>query len=58
MEHSKAMQDFLAKGGKVVVVPENQTSDYKLDYNLRDCTCGCNGDYTNHQMRKGERGIL
>jgi hemoglobin-like flavoprotein len=25
---------------------------------LGDCACGCEGDYTDHSMRLGERGIF
>ena len=58
MADSDAMARFLAKGGKVQTVPENKKSDYDFNFGLKGCTCGCNGNYTDHQMRKGERGIL
>ena len=57
MADSEAMARFLAKGGKVETVPADKKSDYKYDYALRDCTCGCNGNYTDHPLRLGEWGI-
>lgn len=55
----KAIADFLAKGGKVTQVKEGVTSNDSNDFvfnSLSDCSCGCKGNYTDHQMRKGERG--
>ena len=51
----KAVQEFLAKGGKVKEIPEGQTSN--KDYSLANCPCGCEGNYTDHTMRLGEKGI-
>ena len=30
------------------------TEDFSL---IADCDCGCNGDWTDHTMRQGEKGI-
>lgn len=46
------MAEFLAKR-TVTVVAEGVRA---IDPALRHCDCGCNGNYTNHTMRMGERG--
>lgn len=43
---------FFAKGGEVKPIPEGKTSDPYL----RECRCGCRGNYTEHSMRAGESG--
>lgn len=49
-----AMQAFTANGGKVETVKEGERA--YTDHSLRNCQCGCHGDYTEHSMRRGERG--
>lgn len=44
---------FKAQGGKVKTIPEGERS---IDPYLKGCKCGCNGDWTDHTMRKGEKG--
>jgi hypothetical protein len=44
---------FQAQGGKVKTIPEGERS---IDPYLKGCKCGCNGDWTDHTMRKGEKG--
>ena len=56
MENSKAVQGFLDKGGKIKTIKEGKTSNDGFN-SLKNCTCGCNGNYTEHSMRLGERGI-
>lgn len=53
-EIEKAMQEYLAKGGQVKQVEPNVRA---IDDGLRHCRCGCHGNYTEHTMRLGERGI-
>ena len=38
----------------VQVVPEGKRT---IDSAIRHCRCGCHGDWTEHTMRLGERGI-
>lgn len=58
----ETVEQFLARGGKVQVIPEGVTV---LDKKLLKCACGCNGirakhealldkDYTEYMMRKAE----
>jgi len=53
MDYSKAMEDFAKKGGKITVVEEGKAS---IDPLIKNCQCGCKGNWTDHTMRKGERG--
>jgi hypothetical protein len=54
-ELQSAMADFSKKGGKVAVVPAGVTA---IDPGLRHCRCGCRGNYTDHTMRLGEKGMV
>ena len=47
-------EQFLERGGKINQVEEGKKS-FESDW-LRNCDCGCEGDYTDHSMRKGEKG--
>lgn len=49
-----AMQAFIANGGKVAQVEEGKRA---IDPAIRYCDCGCAGDWTEHTMRLGERGV-
>jgi hypothetical protein len=53
-ELAKAMADFSAKGGQVKKIEEGSRA---IDPIIRNCQCGCRGDWTEHTMRLGERGI-
>lgn len=53
-ELEQAMKYYLAKGGRVTEVQPNVRA---IDDGLRHCRCGCRGNYTDHTMRLGERGI-
>jgi len=55
-ESEKAITAFLMKGGKVTTVKEGVTSKDNVDLGLRYCQCGCEGNYTDHTMRLGEKG--
>lgn len=46
---------YKAQGGKVKFIPEGESAK---DPYLNGCRCGCNGDWTDHTMRKGENGQL
>lgn len=48
--------DFKAKGGKVKQV-ETGAVRWLKDPQLKNCQCGCEGDYTDHSMRRGEMGL-
>jgi len=52
-----AMAAFLASGGKVTQCAPGERAQPQGDPRLADCPCGCEGDYTDHTMRLGERGI-
>ena len=54
-DSQKAVQAFLANGGKVQQIKEGVISN--KDDTLSGCKCGCSGNYTDHSMRLGERGI-
>lgn len=49
-----SMAAFQSKGGKVQKVEEGKRA---IDPSIRYCRCGCNGDWTDHTMRLGERGM-
>ena len=49
-----AMAAFEASGGEVKTVKEGERA---IDPKIRWCKCGCEGNYTDHTMRQGERGI-
>lgn len=53
---TETVEQFLARGGEIKKVDECIKVDFRPDY-LRNCSCGCNGDYTDHSMRQGEKGI-
>lgn len=49
------MAAFQNAGGKVQQVAEGVKSESAmLNDSVRYCTCGCEGNYTDHSMRKGE----
>lgn len=50
---AKAMAEFTAKGGKVATVDEGKRT---IDPLIKNCQCGCRGDWTEHTMRLGENG--
>lgn len=53
-----AQAAFLAKGGKVEEVETGKRSERSAaDDLVRGCKCGCEGNYTDHSMRRGERGL-
>ena len=54
----ETVAEFLARGGNVVEVREGEKAEKKPDDFLKNCSCGCEGDYTDHSMRQGERGIF
>ena len=49
-----AMAAFESSGGEVKKVKEGERT---IDPRIRWCKCGCEGNYTDHTMRQGERGI-
>ena len=49
-----SMAAFQSQGGKVQKVEEGNRA---IDPSIRYCRCGCNGDWTDHTMRLGERGM-
>lgn len=53
-ELEKALAEFSKNGGKVKEVEAGVTA---IDPGLRHCRCGCRGNYTDHIMRLGEKGI-
>jgi hypothetical protein len=54
MEKVESVAEFLARSGKIQVIPEGEKTQLEKVYH--NCRCGCEGNYTDHQMRKGERG--
>lgn len=55
---SSQVEEFLKNGGKIQQCAEGEKS--KTGYYPRElvgCKCGCEGNYTDHSMRRGERGI-
>lgn len=52
-EMSKAMLAFESNGGQVKKVKEGASS---IDPAIRNCKCGCGGNWTEHTMRAGESG--
>lgn len=55
-ELAAAMAAFESKGGKVEQVEEGKSGEVYKDPAIRNCRCGCNGDWTEHTMRAGESG--
>lgn len=53
-QQAESVEAFLARGGKIQSVSEDASAK---DESLRHCTCGCEGNYTDHSMRLGEKGI-
>lgn len=45
------VEEFLA-GGKIQEVEENVQTEFNP---IANCQCGCEGDWTDHTMRQGER---
>ncbi len=58
-DSERAVAAFLNNGGEIKVIEEGKTSkDFSFaDDSLKNCTCGCGGNYTAHSMRLGEQGI-
>lgn len=52
-----AMEAFEKKGGTIQQVAEGESTKPKVDPKLRYCCCGCHGNWTDHTMRLGERGV-
>ena len=52
-ELAAQMEDFSARGGKVKEVAEGQSA---IDPLIKNCQCGCRGNWTDHTMRLGESG--
>jgi len=50
-ELEMAVAAFSQNGGKVRQVKEN---DRAIDPAIRNCQCGCHGNWTDHTMRQGE----
>lgn len=44
---------FLARGNRVTPVPAEMSG---IDPLIRNCKCGCKGDWYDHSMRAGESG--
>lgn len=65
---TETVEEFLARGGKVQQLPPdnrhkpahlNERAREKFNKHARfNCKCGCDGDYTEHRMRMGEKGQL
>jgi len=65
----ESVEEFLARGGEIQQIAEgvmtitmatikkSKKSNIKEFNSLEDCNCGCEGDYTDHSMRLGEKGI-
>lgn len=53
------VEEFLKNGGKIQQCAEGEKSKNGNYYpsHLCGCKCGCEGNYTDHSMRLGERGI-
>jgi hypothetical protein len=51
---AEATAEFLAQGGKVTRIADAEKGGKEIDYWLRYCDCGCNGNRTDHSMRQGE----
>lgn len=52
-EKVETVEEFLARTNAKVVT----TKPNNLDSELLGCDCGCDGNYTEHSMRLGEKGI-
>jgi len=48
---SESVAAFLARGGKIQTVDEGTKT---IDPELKWCKCGCNGNRTDHNMRRAE----
>lgn len=48
-----AMANFSEAGRKIQVVAEGERT---IDPAIRNCRCGCLGNWTDHTMRAGESG--
>ena len=55
---TETVEEFLARGGKVETVPQGMSNDKAKHPSLKFCRCGCNGNYTEHSMRRGEKGLF
>lgn len=51
-ELAAMMEAFQSKGG---VVKEVKEGERVIDPAIRYCKCGCEGNWTDHTMRQGER---
>jgi len=56
-DKQETVEEFIARKGKVRVVDPTVQSDKHRHPSLKICKCGCEGNYTDHMMRRGERGI-
>lgn len=52
-ELAAMMEAFQGKGGKVKEIKEGERV---IDPAIRNCRCGCLGNWTDHTMRAGESG--
>ena len=50
----ETIEQYLARGGKIQHI-EYGHSAYKPEF-LKNCRCGCKGEWTDHRMRAGENG--
>lgn len=61
---TESVEEFLSRGGKIQEVePGVRGEELRNSYNkpavdplIKDCKCGCLGDWTEHTMRAGESG--
>ena len=44
----ETVEDFLARGGKIQVIP---TGHGAMSFELANCQCGCKGNYVHHRMK-------
>jgi len=51
---AESVEEFLARGGEIKKVEESENVEFNP---IRNCDCGCEGDYTDHSMRQGEKGL-
>jgi len=50
---AQTIEEYLAQGGKVT---QCKPGERKPESELKYCQCGCEGNYTDHSMRLGEKG--
>ena len=56
-QEMQAAIEAAMKSGKAPAVKVIKEGERAIDPGIRYCRCGCRGDYTEHSMRLGERGI-